>query len=129
MLSLVSSRVLFRPVVPVSWFSRSRLSSSLATVIGVVYSHFGSDFRCWSGPVVARNASDELYPLVITGFSRSKNGGASARLCPVIHVFSRFLGDKGVDGRVKPGHDECFCIDISIPPNSDLCNSSTLGVI
>src|SRR5579863_8877232 len=108
MLSLASSRVFFRPVVPASWVSRSRLSLSLATVIGVVYRHFGSDFRCWSGPVVARNASDELYPLVITG------------LVPVIRVFSCFFGDKGVDGRVKPGHDECFCVDISIPPNSDL---------
>jgi hypothetical protein len=41
---------------------------------------------------------------VITGHSRSKNGAASARLCPVIHVF--LSGNEDVDGRVKPGHDE-----------------------
>jgi hypothetical protein len=43
--------------------------------------------------VVIASGSDELYPLVITG------------LVPVIHVFSCVLGDKVVDGRVKPGHD------------------------
>jgi hypothetical protein len=26
-------------------------------------------------------------------------------LVPVIHVLLSFLGDKDVDGRVKPGHD------------------------
>ena len=38
------------------------------------------------------------------GHSRPKDGVASARLCPGIHVLSR--GNKSVDGRDKPGHDE-----------------------
>jgi hypothetical protein len=40
---------------------------------------------------------------VMPGHSRSKNGVASARLCPGIHAFS--LPVENVDGRVKPGHD------------------------
>jgi hypothetical protein len=41
----------------------------------------------------------------MSGHSRSKNGVASARLCPAIHVL--FFGDhKDVDARHKAGHDE-----------------------
>ena len=42
---------------------------------------------------------------VMAGHSRLKDGVASARLCPAIHVFcaARF---KDVDARDKPGHDE-----------------------
>jgi hypothetical protein len=43
--------------------------------------------------------------LVIAGHSRSKNGVASARLCPLNPtLLSKETED--VDGRVKPGHDE-----------------------
>jgi hypothetical protein len=38
------------------------------------------------------------------GPSRPKDGVASARLCPSIHVFVS-TRKKVVDGRVKPGHD------------------------
>jgi hypothetical protein len=44
------------------------------------------------------------FCLVMAGHSRSKNGVASARLCPAIHVFSR--GKEDVDARHKAGHDE-----------------------
>jgi len=40
----------------------------------------------------------------MAGHSRSKNGVASARLCPAIHVFHD--GEKDVDARHKAGHDE-----------------------
>ena len=47
---IVSSRVFFRPVVPVfAGAGGSRLLLTLATVIGVVYRIFGSDFRRWLG--------------------------------------------------------------------------------
>jgi hypothetical protein len=50
----------------------------------------------------ARNDDDGIgLSVVITGHSRSKNGVASARLCPVIHVL--LFDDIDVDGRVKPG--------------------------
>jgi hypothetical protein len=42
---------------------------------------------------------------VMAGHSRSKDGVASARLCPAIHVFAAD-GRKDVDARVKPGHDD-----------------------
>jgi hypothetical protein len=38
--------------------------------------------------------------LVMAGLSRSKNGVASARLCPAIHVLTDLR--KVVDARVKP---------------------------
>src|SRR4051794_29441194 len=40
---------------------------------------------------------------VMAGHSRPKDGVASARLCPAIHVFD--LGPKDVDARHKAGHD------------------------
>jgi hypothetical protein len=41
---------------------------------------------------------------VMTGHSRSKNGVASARLCPAIQALP--LGTKDVDARHQAGHDE-----------------------
>jgi hypothetical protein len=41
---------------------------------------------------------------VMAGHSRPKDGVASARLCPAIHVGD--IGKKDVDARDKPGHDE-----------------------
>jgi hypothetical protein len=41
----------------------------------------------------------------MAGHSRSKNGVASARLCPAIHAFVDQV-KKDVDARVKPAHDE-----------------------
>jgi len=41
----------------------------------------------------------------MAGRSRSKNGVASVRLFPAIHVF-RFAFGKNVDARHKAGHDE-----------------------
>ena len=55
--------------------------------------------------VIAGEAKQSMPNAVITGHSRSKNGVASARLFPVIHVLLSW-GAKDVDGRVKPGHDE-----------------------
>jgi hypothetical protein len=42
---------------------------------------------------------------VMPGHSRPKDGVASARLCPGIHVFLS-LGEQDVDARNKSGHDE-----------------------
>ena len=39
----------------------------------------------------------------MAGLSRPKDGVASARLCPAIHVLAQT--EKGVDARDKPGHD------------------------
>jgi hypothetical protein len=39
----------------------------------------------------------------MAGHSRSKNGVASARLCPAIHVLDK--QKKDVDARDKRGHD------------------------
>jgi hypothetical protein len=44
----------------------------------------------------------------MTGPSRPKDGVASARLCPAIHVFAADLSKEDVDARDKPGHDELF---------------------
>jgi len=41
--------------------------------------------------------------IVKAGHSRLKDGVASARLCPAIHVLLRSA--KNVDARDKPGHD------------------------
>src|ERR1700732_224565 len=43
---------------------------------------------------------------VMAGHSRPKDGVASARLCPAIHVFAAELDCKDVDARHKAGHDE-----------------------
>ena len=43
---------------------------------------------------------------VITGHSRSKDGVALLAYVPVIHVLTWWPGNKDVDGRVKPGHDD-----------------------
>jgi hypothetical protein len=40
----------------------------------------------------------------MAGHRRPKDGVASASLCPAIHVLA--TSKKGVDARVKPGHDE-----------------------
>jgi len=42
--------------------------------------------------------------IVMAGHSRPKDGVASARLCPAIHVFGS--GKQDVDARDKRGHDE-----------------------
>jgi len=43
----------------------------------------------------------------MAGHSRSKNGVASARLCPAIYVFLTWnIQDEDVDARHKAGHDE-----------------------
>jgi hypothetical protein len=56
------------------------------------------------------------------GHSRSKNSVASLAIAvrrtaslrsptvPGIHVFAALVGTKAVDGRDKPGHDECRSI-------------------
>jgi len=44
-----------------------------------------------------------VIELVMPGHSRLKDGVASARLCPGIHVVLR---KQDVDGRNKSGHDE-----------------------
>jgi hypothetical protein len=49
---------------------------------------------------------------VITGLSRSKNGVASARLCPGDPRLSSDC-EQGVDGRDKPGHDTSTQVIIS----------------
>jgi hypothetical protein len=41
--------------------------------------------------------------LIMAGHSRPKDGVASARLCPAIHVLARKKED--VDARHKAGHD------------------------
>src|SRR5579883_48427 len=46
---------------------------------------------------------------VMAGHSRSKNGVASARLCPAIHAFGH-NDSKDVDARHKAGHDEIFSL-------------------
>jgi hypothetical protein len=43
----------------------------------------------------------------MAGHSRSKNGVASARLCPAIHV-SHAVNKKDVDARLKAGHDDLY---------------------
>jgi hypothetical protein len=40
----------------------------------------------------------------MAGYSRSKNGVASGRLCPAIHVLGGYK-KKDVDARDKRGHD------------------------
>jgi hypothetical protein len=42
----------------------------------------------------------------MAGHSRSKNGVASARLFPAIHVFLRKNVAEDVDARHKAGHDD-----------------------
>jgi peptide/nickel transport system ATP-binding protein len=42
----------------------------------------------------------------MAGHSRSKNGVASARLCPAIHRFSKNAFARLMDARIKSGHDE-----------------------
>jgi hypothetical protein len=47
------------------------------------------------------NAEGPMLAVVITGLSRSKNGVASARLCPVIHVFV-VVQRRGWPGQARP---------------------------
>jgi hypothetical protein len=42
----------------------------------------------------------------MAGHSRPKDGVASARLCPAIHVLFDAATKKDVDARHKAGHDE-----------------------
>jgi hypothetical protein len=49
-------------------------------------------------------ASRKVGYLVMAGHSRLKDGVASARLCPAIHVFCP-RSKKNVDARDKRGHD------------------------
>jgi hypothetical protein len=60
----------------------------------------------WCGstvPRAARQGLEDNLAVVTAGHSRSKNGVASARLCPAIHAFAE--GKEDVDARVKPAHD------------------------
>jgi hypothetical protein len=50
----------------------------------------------------------------MAGHSRPKDGVASARLCPAIHVFRR-RQKKDVDARDKPGHDERESSGLCLP--------------
>jgi len=82
--------------------------------------------------------STNLIPVVMAGLSRPKDGVASARLCPAIHVLF-FSYKEDVDTRDKPGHDgtkkqarvltSCFVAAIALlasaaPARADLklCN-------
>jgi hypothetical protein len=53
--------------------------------------------------IVIAGASGRFTVPVMAGHSRSKNGVASARLCPAIHVLAV---KEDVDARDKRGHDE-----------------------
>src|ERR1700731_3798810 len=46
---------------------------------------------------------DSTRSVVMAGHSRSKNGVASARLCPAIHALA--AAKKDVDGRDRSGND------------------------
>jgi A/G-specific adenine glycosylase len=50
------------------------------------------------------NKAPRPLAVVMAGLSRPKDGVASARLCPAIHVFVSRKED--VDARDKRGHDE-----------------------
>jgi peptide/nickel transport system ATP-binding protein len=54
-------------------------------------------------------------PVVMAGHSRPKDGVASARLCPAIHLSSRD-SSKPMDPRVKPGGDGSASGDASAKP-------------
>jgi hypothetical protein len=43
---------------------------------------------------------------VIAGHSRPKDGVASARLCPAIHLLRKMILRRLMDARIKSGHDE-----------------------
>src|SRR5438309_360009 len=69
--------------------------------------------ECWAGRrrELRRAAVSQL---VMAGHSRPKDGVASARLCPAIHDFLA-SGAKDVDARVKPGHDDGWSGEGSVP--------------
>ena len=50
--------------------------------------------------------------LVMAGRSRLKDGVASARLCPAIHVFA--TRKEVVDARDKPGHDDVLALIVAM---------------
>src|SRR5438552_19163239 len=47
-----------------------------------------------------------VFSPVMAGHSRPKDGVASARLCPAIHVLLLCVDHNDVDARDKPGHDD-----------------------
>jgi hypothetical protein len=55
----------------------------------------------------------KLADRVMAGHSRLKDGVASARLRPAIHVLLASYLTKTVDARVKPGHDELTSVSSS----------------
>jgi hypothetical protein len=55
-----------------------------------------------AGILGSRNSQAKL---VMAGHRRPKDGVASARLCPAIHVLLCGRIQKDVDARDKPGHD------------------------
>jgi hypothetical protein len=57
--------------------------------------------------------SSRLTQSVIAGHSRPKDGVASARLCPAIHLLRQMLLRRLMDARIKSGHDERAWFDIS----------------
>src|SRR6266850_1157422 len=55
-------------------------------------------------------------PVVMAGHSRPKDGVASARLCPAIHLSSEESSAGAMDPRVKPGGDGSASGDASAKP-------------
>jgi hypothetical protein len=72
---------------------------------------------------------------VMAGHSRPKDGVASARLCPAIHVFLTCRNtDKNVDARDKPVHDELFApktdhFTNAHPPSAIDRNACSAGIV
>ena len=64
------------------------------TDLAVLDEEFAGDHSCYLA----------IHHGVMAGHSSLKDGVASARLCPAIHVLAP--GSKGVDARDKPGHDD-----------------------
>ncbi|QWG23915.1 ABC transporter ATP-binding protein [Bradyrhizobium sediminis] len=52
------------------------------------------------------SSTSPRIPAVMAGHSRPKDGVASARLCPAIHLSSADSSSKVMDPRVKPGGDD-----------------------
>ena len=76
-------------------------------------------------------AEDDLTQIgsraVMAGHSRLKNGVASARLCPAIHVWLR--GNKDVDARDKRGHDTEKAVELYLfgsTAGSTVCEAPAL---
>jgi hypothetical protein len=89
---------------------RARLRVRPAPGIPCALYFEGTDGNITRAKTRRENASgcltvESRFQFVMAGHSRSKNGVASARLCPAIHVFAP-VAKKSVDARLKAGHDE-----------------------